>query len=308
MAPKIQLLGAILLLLVMHSIDTTESKHDAFEFIEHLKGCHKGQNVSGVHQLKQYLKTFGYLNYNAVKHHNHINHANDDVYDDALESAVKSYQQQYHLKVTGTLDPETVKEMTMPRCGVPDITNKTHHHGHHNRKLIHAVSHYQFFRGNPRWRKSQLTYRFRSSVSVPGTANIRSICARAFQKWAQVSHFTFQEVHPNAAADIEIGFHSGDHGDGANFDGPGGTLAHAFAPTVGYFHFDAQEFWSENPGPDQVDLESVAVYEIGHLLGLGHDDTVPDAIMYSKFSYGTTKRNLHADDIRGIRALYGLNK
>lgn len=306
MARKIPLLGAILLLLVVLSIETTESKHDAFEFIDHLKGCHKGQNVSGIHQLKQYLEKFGYLNFD--KHHNHSKkHANDDLYDDALEYAIKSYQKQYHLKVTGTLDPATVKEMTMPRCGVPDIVNNTKHHHYHNRKLIHAISHYQFFPQSPRWQKSQLTYRFRSSVSVRGTENIRSICARAFQKWAQVSHFTFQEVGASGAADIEIGFHRRNHGDGHSFDGYGGTLAHAFSPTIGRFHFDAEEIWSENPGPNQVDLESVAVHEIGHLLGLSHDDTVPDAIMYSKFSYGTTKRNLHADDIRGIRALYGLN-
>ncbi|PON59790.1 Peptidase M10A [Parasponia andersonii] len=298
----------------MLSIDTNESKkHDAFKFIQLLKGCHKGQNVSGVHQLKQYLETFGYLDYNVDKHHNHANHANDDFYDDALESAVKSYQEHYHLKVTGTLDSETVKGMTMPRCGVPDIVNKTHQHHHHhqNRKLIHAVSHYRFIPGNPRWQKSHLTYSFPTSVSVPGTKNIRSICARAFQKWAQVSHFTFQEVAPDADSDITIGFYIRNHGDGATnaFDGPRGILAHAFQPSNGHFHFDAEENWSENPaGPNQVDLESVAVHEIGHLLGLDHDDTVPDAIMYSRFSYGTTKRDLHDDDIRGIRALYGLNK
>ncbi|GMN20106.1 hypothetical protein TIFTF001_045282 [Ficus carica] len=53
-----------------------------------------------------------------------------------------------------------------------------------------------------------------------------------------------------------------------------------------------------------MDLESVAVHEIGHLLGLDHSN-VPAASMYPTFIYGERKRGLNADDIQGIRALYG---
>ena len=58
---------------------------------------------------------------------------------------------------------------------------------------------------------------------------------------------------------------------------------------------------------NELDLESVAVHEIGHLLGLHHEENVQEAIMYPYFEYGIIKRDLHEDDIRGIRALYGLN-
>ncbi|KAJ6767712.1 MATRIX METALLOPROTEINASE [Salix koriyanagi] len=193
-----------------------------------------------------------------------------------------------------------------PRCGVPDVVNGTKHY--HTHKSIHTLAHYNFIPGNRRWTKRQLTYTFRSSVQVSAARNIRSIFAKAFQRWAQVTGFTFQEVAGSSPADIVIGFHRGDHNDGQPFDGPGGTLAHATPPaTIARCHFDADESWSENPGPTQMDLESVAVHEIGHLLGLDHnDDPSADAIMSSRIAPGTEKRDLRADDIEGVRALYGL--
>ena len=49
----------------------------------------------------------------------------DDDFDKFLEEAVKTYQLNFHLKPTGTLDDGTISKMMMPRCGFPDIINGT---------------------------------------------------------------------------------------------------------------------------------------------------------------------------------------
>ncbi|XP_057812408.1 metalloendoproteinase 3-MMP-like [Salvia miltiorrhiza] len=271
-----------------------------FDFIKQLKGCHKGNNTKGIHLLKAYLKEFGYLEYlNQTQ-------ADGDDFDDILESAVKTYQENYHIKPTGTLDATTISKMTTPRCGVPDIVNGTNYMQPRNRNHesgssgVHVVSHYSFFEGEPKWppSKTHLTYRFLSNFPTDAIAPV----VRAFQKWGSSTRFSFARVQTNQNADLVIGFHRGDHGDGFPFDGRGGTLAHAFAPTNGRFHYDADEQWSIGPVTGAFDLETVALHEIGHLLGLGHS-SVEAAIMYSGIGAGEIK-NLHADDIQGIRALY----
>lgn len=128
----------------------------------------------------------------------------------------------------------------------------------------------------------------------------------AFQKWESATqYFTFSKVESNEDSDLVIGFYSGDHGDGAAFDGPLGILAHAFAPTDGRLHYDADENWGHAPDVNSFDLESVALHEIGHLLGLGHT-TVEAAVMHPGIAPGESRLNFDQDDLDGIRTLYNL--
>ncbi|PNT07654.1 hypothetical protein POPTR_013G100400v4 [Populus trichocarpa] len=303
MAPKLSCL--LLAILTFFSIQSfiglariLKSEHQQYSFssLQKLEGVRKGQTVEGLVELKQYLKRFGY-------YPSDVNLMTSD-FDDLLESALKTYQNYFHLNVTGILDDSTIKQMMIPRCGMHDITpNNTKS----NYTKFHMVMHYTFFNGMPKWRPSKyhLTYTFGSDgVQVVDMDTLRSVCSDAFKKWSDVSPLTFQEASDGASANIVIAFYSGDHGDGYPFDGPGKILAHAFSPENGRFHYDADEKWSTNPAMDQIDLESVAVHEIGHLLGLAHSSD-SNAVMYPSIAAGTKKRNLAQDDIDGIHALYG---
>ncbi len=54
-------------------------------------------------------------------------------------------------------------------------------------------------------------------------------------------------IETDNIADIDISFETGAHNDWEDFDGSGGTLAHAFFPYYGgNIHFDNDEEWTDN--------------------------------------------------------------
>lgn len=246
--------------------------------------------MEGIHNLKEYLEKFGYLNYNLSNTKTHAYADNDD-FDYLLESAIKNYHLNYHLNVSGVLDPETASTMIMSRCGVADIINgntrmlsgtKTNLHGNgSSSRSLHTLSHYSFFPGKLRWpaSKHHLTYKFLQGTPPEGTEPV----SLAFRTWAFNTHFRFTHARHRERADIMVSVHSGGHGDGVPFDGKEGTVAHAYAPMDGRFHYDADELWN-----GAYDLEAVALHEIGHLLGLMHS-SVEGAIMYPTIAPGVTK-------------------
>ncbi|XP_053312480.1 matrilysin-like [Spea bombifrons] len=204
-----------------------------------------------------------------------------------FEEKIKEMQKFFRIKITGQLNTETMDMMKTPRCGMPDVAD------------------YKFFPGTPKWTKTSLTYRILNYTPDLSKMVVNEAIRMAFNVWSNVTPLKFRMV-TRGQADIFIRFAKGNHGDFNPFDGPGNTLAHAFAPGTGIggdAHFDDAEKWTNsNLG---FNLFLVAAHEFGHSLGLSHSDD-RRALMYPTYRYVDPRTfRLSQDDIRGIQTLYG---
>ncbi|XP_069044523.1 matrix metalloproteinase-25 [Lepisosteus oculatus] len=230
---------------------------------------------------------------------------------EGIEKALRVMQRFGGIKETGRLDSETLLLMKKPRCSLPDIIGTA--------ELLRRKKRYAL--SGEVWSRTQLTWRVDNYPDIAQSPTLRADTVRtlmhlALQVWAKVTPLQFRELTAGGASeepDIHITFSSSYHQDGYPFDGPGGTLAHAFFPgehpVSGDTHFDDQESWTY-ADPQGTDLFTVAIHEFGHALGLSHSSST-NSIM-APYYQGPVGRPedyvLPGDDTQGIQQLYGKKK
>ena len=259
----------------------------------------RGASGPVVDELQAYLSRFGWLRLTGgapvVAAHLELPEASPGRFDDATAAALADFQRFYRLPVTGRLDAETLALIQRPRCGMPDRPVGPHSPG---------VD--EFVASGTKWANPHVGYHMSQGTGDLSTGDVMGALGIAYRSWCLEAAI---EVHAVASnPDIDVRFATGDHGDGNPFDGPGTILAHGFYPPpnggaiAGDLHFDDAETWTRNLPPTGTDLDTVALHEAGHTLGLGHSADV-NAVMYAY--YGGPRRTLTADDIAGMRSLYG---
>ena len=253
----------------------------SFHFIAELATAARGDTQAGVEHVQNYLTRFGYLEEGT--------YAGDNI-DDETSSALSKYQERNDVPVTGEFDKPTQKRMTQARCAFPDMRDGID------------------FATLCAWTKRNLRVAYETPTS--DCAGEFTAVRKSLATWSAAVPLTFTEVATNQSPDILVDWRPSNDPDHSMV---GGVLAHADFPpgcsivTNGLpkpVHFDDSEhLWSIGAVEGAFDVETVALHEMGHILGLAHS-SVAGSVMFPTVSSNHTKRTLTADDLAGIRALY----
>jgi Matrixin./Putative peptidoglycan binding domain./Ricin-type beta-trefoil lectin domain. len=250
-----------------------------------------GGAPEGFETVRDFLQRFGYLGRATGAK------AAAAVLDDAISTALAKYQQRHRLNPSGIFDESTKQMMMMPRCGLPDPQEDS------------AIA----FSVACVWAKrDSLTYAFECDTGdLPKDAE-RAAVRRALATWSAIVQISFREVSAGDSPDIMIAWGQANEADR---DMIGSILARAdYPPGLGYMdnslpralHFDDQvHTWCIGAEVGHFDVETVALHEIGHLLGLQHSSAT-GAVMFPVLAPHSTNRFLAVPDIEGMRRLYPL--
>ena len=255
--------------------------------------------IPGLHLVKEYLSNYGYIQYSDNF---------TDALDEVTRSALKSYQNFFNLTETGYLDNETLQQISFLRCAVPDM-NFTYN--------LSASNNMSWPLGT-KWfpNGTNLTYGFLAASKIP--PNATKVFRDSFKRWSDaIGVLNLTETTYNDAANIKIGFYN--FSDIMDVEVVGGTLielipgnnSHADV-TFGDMLLDATKYWalpnasitSSSWQQGIVDLSTVAMHQIGHLLGLSHSSH-NDSVMYPYILPSNQRKvQLSNDDQQQIKQVY----
>jgi hypothetical protein len=138
-----------------------------------------------------------------------------------------------------------------------------------------------------------------------------------FQKaaavWEAVANINLVQIQDDGQPIDSSSYLQGDPTEGdiriAGYPMGLGTLANTYLPPplnttsiAGDIFFNTAQPWAIG---STFDIETVALHEIGHALGMGHS-AIENAVMYA--DYNGIKNSLNSDDIAGIQSIYGVRQ
>lgn len=158
------------------------------------------------------------------------------------------------------------------------------------------------------WPDGTISYRLNnSSPDFDHSWQLRAVTV-ALRAWQlRINKLKFRrERSPDPSVDFEVWWRPKEDFSSDN------VFAHAWFPGQGSISGDVEinDEWPWVPGVHLMDLAHpplvpVMIHEFGHSLGLRHDTTTNDSIMYPSFNLGRAKTHLHERDIFRIQERYG---
>ncbi len=159
------------------------------------------------------------------------------------------------------------------------------------------------------WPDGEISYRLNNhSLDFAEHHQLRAVTV-ALRAWQiRISKLKFRrERNKDVHVDFQIAFQPLD-----KFRSKG-ILAHAWFPNQGDISGDVEinDDWNWVSGVHLNDLAHpplvpILIHEFGHSLGLRHDITTTDSILYPSFNLGRDKNNLHTNDVTRIQSRYGV--
>lgn len=249
-----------------------------------------------------------------------------------LDSALREFQARHGAPATGRLNHETCHLFNALRCAHPERavsaerdearfarspfeppTLAFEQGGAEPQRVVDLPPpEHPFEPVHGRW--SQRTLGFALVGAAPsalGAAAWDQLRA-AFGTWSATGEVSLVESGDPFAAEIRVLWTPGPSADPTSLDpfyGPGGAIAVGYYPQpyyqdgglAGDLHLELDERWALDGGGGGIDLQTVALHEIGHCLGIGHC-YVFESAMYS--SYKDEQRRLHDLDVAELGRKY----